>query len=256
MALIPVAVVLKVEAPVPEVMVRALVPKLKDEAALPVRLSAPVPPPLRFKALAPVAAMVPAPAKVKCVASVVMVSSEATPVMLLESSMIMPEVWTPVVPPSPLTMALSVRFKAVLTLPVPVALIVIVSVVASVVMEVLVPATKVKVSLLVSVTTVLCPATAMFLKMFWLDPKSVLAMVMVSVAESPVMEIPAPAVRVKVSVVESATGDVPEVVLKVEKTFWSPVLVPEDEPEKLEAERVPVAVSEVKAPLAGVVAPI
>ena len=40
-ALIPVAVVLKVEAPVPEVIVRALVPKLKAEAAAPVKLSAP-----------------------------------------------------------------------------------------------------------------------------------------------------------------------------------------------------------------------
>ena len=77
--LIPVAVVLKVEAPVPEVMVRALVPKLNELAALPTRLRAPVAPPLKAKVLAPVEAMVPAPAKVRAVALVAIVSSEATP---------------------------------------------------------------------------------------------------------------------------------------------------------------------------------
>ncbi len=56
---------------VEEVKVRALPePILQVEAA----------PPVRVRALAPVAATVPAPAKVKVVAEVVMVSSEATPV--------------------------------------------------------------------------------------------------------------------------------------------------------------------------------
>ena len=48
------------------------------------------------------------------------------------------------------------------------------------------------------------------------------AMVTVSVAESPVTVMPVPAVRVKVSLVVSATGEVPEVVEIVWKIFWSP----------------------------------
>lgn len=53
---------------------------MKELAALPVRLRAPVAPPLKARVLAPVLAIVPAPAKVRWLESVVMVSRLATPV--------------------------------------------------------------------------------------------------------------------------------------------------------------------------------
>src|SRR3989344_9435391 len=68
-------------------------------------------------------------------------------------------------------------------------------------------------------------------------------MVTVSVDESPVMVMLAPAVKVRVSEVVSATGLVPEVVAIVVKTFWSPVLVPE----RLEPVTAP---AQAKAPVA------
>ena len=73
--------------------------------------------------------------------------------------------------------------------------------------------------------------------------ESVAAMVTVSVDESPVMVMLAPAVKVRVSEVVSATGLVPEVVAIVVKTFWSPVLVPE----RLEPVTAP---AQAKAPVA------
>ena len=53
---------------------------MNELAALPVRFRAPLAPPFRLRALAPVELMVPAPAKVRAVALVAIVSSEATPV--------------------------------------------------------------------------------------------------------------------------------------------------------------------------------
>ena len=53
---------------------------MNEDAALPVRLRAPVAPPVRARALAPVEEIVPAPAKVRAVAEVAMVSRLATPV--------------------------------------------------------------------------------------------------------------------------------------------------------------------------------
>lgn len=90
-----------------------------------------------------------------------------------------------------------------------------------------VPAVKVRVSELMSVTGLVPEGVAMVLKMNWEEPKSVLAMVMESAPESPVTDTPVPAEMVKVSAVVSATGDVPEVVEIVWKMSWSPVLVPE-----------------------------
>ena len=70
--------------------------------------------------------------------------------------------------------------------------IVIVSVVALVVIVTLLPAARVKVSLLLSATTVDCPETATFLNMFCAEPGSVLFII--GSLDVPVTDIPVPAV--------------------------------------------------------------
>jgi metal-sulfur cluster biosynthetic enzyme len=69
-----------------------------------------------------------------------------------------------------------------------------------------VPPANVRVSVDVSATTSLCPATAMVLKLFAAAPP-VAAIVTVSVAASVVMVIFDPATKVRVSVAESATTE-------------------------------------------------
>jgi hypothetical protein len=81
--------------------------------------------------------------------------------------------------------------------------IVTVSVPASVVIEIPVPAAIVRVSVAESATTELCPATAIVSKVFWPVPE--LVMVTVSVPASVVIVMPVPATSVSVSVAESAT---------------------------------------------------
>jgi hypothetical protein len=81
-----------------------------------------------------------------------------------------------------------------------------VSVLLFVVMEMPVPAARVKVSELESATTELCPATAIVSKLLPAAPP-VAAMVTVSVLASVVMVMFVPATRVSVSVAESATTE-------------------------------------------------
>jgi hypothetical protein len=79
------------------------------------------------------------------------------------------------------------------------------SVLALVVIVIPVPATRVKVSVLESATTFVCPATAMVVKLSEALPPPAAAMVMVSVPASVVMVMLDPATKVKVSELESAT---------------------------------------------------
>ena len=79
------------------------------------------------------------------------------------------------------------------------------SVLASVVIEIPVPAAKVSVSVAESATTELCPATAMVAKLSDAVPPPAAAIVIVSVAASVVIVMFEPAAKVSVSVAESAT---------------------------------------------------
>jgi hypothetical protein len=82
-----------------------------------------------------------------------------------------------------------------------------VSVLASVVIEIPVPATKVNVSVAESATTELCPATAIVAKLSDAVPPPAAAIVMVSVPAFVVMVMFDPATKVNVSVAESATTE-------------------------------------------------
>ena len=101
---------------------------------------------------------------------------------------------------------MSVNAANVVTPEVTVLVMVIVSVLLFVVICMPVPLAKVKVSVLESATTLLCPATAILLKRSDAEPPlAVELIVMLSVAASVVMVMFEPAIKVKVSVLESAT---------------------------------------------------
>jgi hypothetical protein len=99
----------------------------------------------------------------------------------------------------------SVRSSNALAPPDAVLVMVIVSVPATVVIDMPVPATSVRVSVAESATTEVCPATAMVLKLSDETPPPVELIVIVSVPASVVMVILVPATKVNVSVAESAT---------------------------------------------------
>ena len=120
--------------------------------------------------------------------------------------------------PSPLNTWESI--PPVLPLPPPLEAKVIVSLLASVVMVMLLPPTKVSVSVAPSATTLLCPDTAIFLKASVTEPVAVEVIVTVSEATFVVIFIPLPAARLRVSVVPSATTVLWPETATLEKAFW------------------------------------
>ena len=134
--------------------------------------------------------------------------------------------------PSPLNTWESI--PPVLPLPPPLEAKVIVSLLAFVVIVILLPATKVSVSVAPSATTLLCPDTAIFLNASVTEPVAVEVIVSVSVPGVVAKDIPLPAANVNTSVVLSATrSDWPET-LTVWNKFW------ELPPETVEKDKVPL----------------